>query len=113
MHLVVAQDQVLEGIYVGDVLDLFAVTFDDVADDGLDVFAFDEFEEVEAGGVEEVVAGHGFVDDVEDEVEGVVVGELGVVEGVVEADEGAEEFQCHCRRLVWECILSGSLGWRT
>ena len=66
LHLVVAEYEVLECFDVRDRLQLVAVGFYEVVYKGFDVFALDQFEQFEADGVEEVIAGHGFVDDVED-----------------------------------------------
>jgi hypothetical protein len=96
LHLVVAEDEVLEGVDVGDLGEAVAVGFDKVGDEGFDVFALDELEELEAGGVEEVVARHGFVDDGEDGVEEVVFYDLRVVEFVLEVDALTEEFERGC-----------------
>jgi len=96
LHLVVAEDEVLEGVDVGDLGEAVAVGFDKVGDEGFDVFALDELEELEAGGVKKVVARHGFVDDGEDGVEEVVFDYLRVVEFVLEVDALAEEFERGC-----------------
>lgn len=49
----------------------------------LEVFSFDEFEELEASGVEEVVARHRFVYYVEDGVEVFLGDDLPIVEVVL------------------------------
>lgn len=72
-------------------------------DDGFDVFASYEVEEFEDGAVEEVVAGHGRVDDVDDGEEELFLHHLTVVEFVAGRDEIAEEFH---GSLLWSvCAL--------
>lgn len=93
LRLVVAEDEVLEGVNVGDLGEAVAVGFDEVGDEGFYVFALNELEEFEAGRIEEVVTRHGFVDDEEDGVEEVVFYYLRVVEFVLEVDALAEEFE--------------------
>ncbi len=63
-------------------------------DERLEVFALDEFEKLKAGAVEEVVAGHGIVHNVEDGGEIFLLGNLLVVEFILEADTLSEELQC-------------------
>lgn len=81
--MVEARDERGEGVDVCDILDLIAVAFDEVADHDGDAVVADVLEEVEAGGVEEVVARHGVEEGVEDWLEEVLLDHLLVVELVV------------------------------
>ena len=63
-----------------------------MTDQGFEELAFYVFEELEAGGIEKVVARHGFVDNGEDRTESSALYELFVVVVVLESDALAEEF---------------------
>jgi hypothetical protein len=93
LHLIVSEDDVLKGVDVGDALELLAIALHQVEHQRLDILLFDELEELQAGGVEEVVAWHGVVDDCEDRLEEAVLDNLPIVELVLEGDAGAEEFE--------------------
>lgn len=59
----------------------------------LEIFSLDKFEKLEAGAVEEIIARHCVVYNVEDGDEVFLLGNLLVVEFVLEADALSEEFQ--------------------
>ena len=63
-------------------------------DHGTVITGADIFEEIEASGVEEVVARHGLDEHIDDGEEEVVVNHLLVVEFVVELHEISEEAEC-------------------
>lgn len=83
----------MEGINIGDAFELFAIFLDHVSDEWLDVLLLDKLEEFKTGRVEQVVAWHCFIDDVEDQSECVVVCHESLVEGILKTDQGAEEFE--------------------
>ena len=82
----------MEGVDVADTLQDGPVVLDERHDERLHVFLAQVLEELEAGAVEQVVARHGRCDEAEDGLKGVRVQELAVVEFILEADCGAEEF---------------------
>ena len=96
LQLLVAQDDNFEGVDVVDFGELVTVVFDKVVEERFDGFTPDELEELKAGGVEEVVAGHCVVEDLEDRSEEIVFDYLGIVEVVLEIDALPEEFQRDC-----------------
>ena len=83
LHLIVTEDKVLEGVDIANLFEFIAVGFDKMDNKGFDVLALDEFEKLEAGGVEKVVAGHGFVDDMENWREDLGFNHLGAVKFVL------------------------------
>ena len=83
----------MEGVDVSYFLESGAAGFDQVNDEGLEIFSLDKFEEFETGAVEEIVAWHGFVDYVEDRGEVFLLGNLAVVEFVLQTYALAEEFE--------------------
>lgn len=93
LHLVEAQNQVLEGVDVGDVFEFLAVFLHNMQNEWLDIFPFDKLEKFETSRIEKVVAGHGFINDIQNETEGVVMCHEGLVEGVLEADQCTEELE--------------------
>lgn len=113
LHLVVPEDKVLEGVDVVDFGEAVAVGLDEVDDEGFDVFALDEFKELEAGGVEEVVARDGVVDDLEDGGEEVVFDDLGIVEFVLEVDALAKKFDCGWRESICGLYIDWRENWLT
>ena len=62
-------------------------------DNLLDILTLDEFEKLEAGGVEKVVAGHRIEEDLENGFEQLVLDNLAVVEIVMQTDACPEVFQ--------------------
>lgn len=67
-------------------------------DERLDVFPLDKLKKFKTGRVEQVVARHCLVDDVENQLKSVIVCHESLVEGILEANQGAEEFERDCRR---------------
>ena len=65
----------------------------------LDVLAPDEFEQLQAGRVEEVVAGHCVEQDLQNGFEELVLDDLAVVCLVVETKHSAEILECSCNKL--------------
>lgn len=96
LHLLVAVDQVVERVDIGDAQEPVPVGFDDVHDKRFDVFAADELEQLETGRVQQVVARHGFRDNVENQAEDVVMRQEGLEEGVLDTNQSTEKFQCSC-----------------
>lgn len=62
-------------------------------DERFEVLALDILEKLKAGAVEEVVARHGIIDNVEDGNKVFLLGDLLVVELVLEADTLSEKLQ--------------------
>ena len=62
-------------------------------DDHLDVLAPDEFEQLQACRVEEVIARHGIEEYFQDRLEEFVLDDLSIMRLVVEAKYGAEVFE--------------------
>ena len=89
-------------------------------DKRLDVFSSNEFEQLETRRIQEIVAGHRFGDDVKNQTEYVgVMGQQGLEEGVLDANQTTEEFQgsysvslCIFQSM-WGSILSLRCFWGT
>ena len=92
-HLVVAEEDCLEGVDVGDLAEAGAIVLCKVSDKRFEVFTFDVFEEFEAGRIEEVIAWHGFIDDIEDWAEVSFGDQFLVIVFVLETDALAEELK--------------------
>ena len=85
LHLLMPQKQVREEIDVSDALQTSSMLSCQMDDDSLDRLALDELEELQAGRVEEIIPWHGFVDEIDDGLEDVILDELVVVEIVLAA----------------------------
>lgn len=93
MHLVISHDQGLECIYVSNHLELLAVRLHKMLNNHLDVLAFNEFEQFQAGRVEKVVSRHSVEKNLQDRFEQLVLNNLTVVRFIVEPNDGAEVFE--------------------
>lgn len=58
-----------------------------------DIFPLDKLKKFKTSRVEQVVARHCLVDDVENQLKRVIVCHESLVEGILETDQGAEEFE--------------------
>jgi hypothetical protein len=62
-------------------------------DERFEVFALDELEKLEAGAVEEIVAWHGIIHNVEDGDEVSLLSDLFVIKFILKSDTLSEEFE--------------------
>lgn len=93
LHLVIAEYQPLERVYISDMLELIPILFNHMGDDGFNIFSLYEFEQFQTGGVEKVIARHGLINNIENQPKYVVMGHLSQVESILEANQSAEELQ--------------------
>lgn len=90
---VISKNQALEGININDVLKFLAIFFDHMENKRFDIFPLDKLKKFKTSRVEQVVARHCLVDDVENQLKRVIVCHESLVEGILETDQGAEEFE--------------------
>ena len=77
--------QPLECVDVGDIPQLVAIFSNHMESYWFDMLPLDEFEKFKAGGVKQVIAGHGLVNNVKYEPEGIIVRHQSLIKGILEA----------------------------
>lgn len=93
LHLVVAEDEVLECVDICYVLKLLTICLNEMLNDDLDVFALDEFEKFKTGRVQKVVSRHCVEEDLQDRLEKLMLDNLSVMCFIVKCNDRAEIFE--------------------
>lgn len=96
MHLIVPQDEVLESIHVGDVLQLFAVGLDQMLNKNLDILTFDEFEQLQTCRIQKIVPRNVVEKNLQNWLEEFVLDDLSIMRLIMQPNAGTEVFQSSC-----------------